>query len=125
VELNVADRYRKAETLQKIPMQKIIPLLTLSLVVASSATALAAVDAYKTPQGQVVVTGLTPGRSHGVVANTGKGYGVKNFIADACGEIAIDKAAGFTSIMVSKKRFSPKSLTTKAYNKCTKTSPRR
>jgi hypothetical protein len=105
-------------------MKKIIPLLILTTLFASSAAA-QAVDAYKTPQGQVVVTGLAPGRSHGVVANTGKSFGVKNFVATACGEIVIDRAASFTSITVSKKKFAPKSLGTKAYTQCTKTAPRR
>lgn len=105
-------------------MQKLIPLAVLTTFLASGATA-QVVDAYKTPQGQVVVTGLTPGRSHGVVANTGKGFGVKNLVATACGEIVIDQAASFTSITVSRKKFAPKSLGTKAYTQCTKTAPRR
>jgi hypothetical protein len=105
-------------------MKKLIPLFVLTSLFASSAAA-QAVDAYKTPQGQVVVTGLAPGRSHGVVANTGQGYGVKNFVATACGDIVIDRAASFASIMVNKKKFVPKSLSTKAYNQCTKAAPRR
>jgi hypothetical protein len=108
----------------KTPMKKLIPLFVLTSLFASSAAA-QAVDAYKTPQGQVVVTGLAPGRSHGVVANTGKSYGVKNFVATACGDIVIDRAASFTSIMVSKKKFTPKSLSTKAYTQCAKAAPRR
>jgi hypothetical protein len=103
-------------------MKKLIPLLALTFVVASSAAA-QAVEAYKTAQGQVVVTGLVPGRSHGVVANTGKGYGVKNFVSTACGDIVIDRAASFASITVNKKKFAPNSLSVKAYTQCTKSLP--
>jgi hypothetical protein len=103
-------------------MKKFIPLLALTFVVASSAAA-QAVEAYKTAQGQVVVTGLVPGRSHGVLANTGKGFGVKNFVSTACGEIVIDQAASFVSITVNKKKFAPRSLSVKAYKQCSKSSP--
>jgi hypothetical protein len=103
-------------------MKKYIPILTCALVVASGAAAQAA-EAYKTAQGQVVIAGLRPGRLYGVIANTGKGIGVKNFTSTACGEVVIEQAANFQSITIDRQKLTPKTLGMKAYAKCIKTLP--
>lgn len=88
---------------------------------ATSATAtIQNLAAYRTPQGQVVITGLTPNRLHGVIAHTGQGVGVKNFTATPCGEVVIPNAANFQFISIRQKRFTPKSLGVKSYANCTK-----
>ena len=81
------------------------------------------VTAYKTAQGQVIFTGLKPGRLNGVAANTGKGFGVSNITSTACGEVIINKAADFKFIIVNRQKISPKSLPVKAYSACTKSLP--
>jgi hypothetical protein len=81
------------------------------------------VAAFKTAQGEVVVTGLKPGRLYGVTANTGAGYGVSNITATACGEVIISKAAGFKQITINRQKIAPNSLPVKTYNKCTKSLP--
>jgi hypothetical protein len=93
---------------------------TLLIMSAASAQSIAA---YKTAQGQVIITGLKPGKLYGVVANTGKGYGVSNFSSTACGEVIISKAASFQSITVNRQKIAPASLPVKAYSKCTKSLP--
>jgi hypothetical protein len=102
--------------------KKYLAILAVTLLTSSVANA-QNLSAYKTTQGQVIVTGLKPGKLHGVVANTGRGYGVSNITSTACGEVIIDKAASFTSILINRQRISPKSLPVKAYSKCTKSLP--
>ena len=92
------------------------------LLVASTANA-QSISAYRTAQGQVIVTGLKPGRLSGVAANTGKGFGVSNITSTACGEVVINKAADFKFLIVNRQKFTPKSLPLKAYAACTKTLP--
>jgi hypothetical protein len=103
-------------------MKKYIPALALAFLAASSAAAQAS-EAFKTAQGQVVIAGLRPGRLYGVIANTGKGMGVKNFTSTACGEVVIEQAANFQSITIDRKKLTPRTLGVKAYNKCTKVLP--
>jgi hypothetical protein len=92
-------------------------LLTVSTANAQSVTA------YKTTQGQVIVTGLKPGKLNGVAANTGKGFGVSNITSTACGEVIINKAADFKFIIVNRQKINPKSLPVKTYTACTKSLP--
>jgi hypothetical protein len=96
-------------SLQQSSMKKFIPALALAIVAASGAAAQAA-EAFKTAQGQVVVSGLRPGRLYGVIANTGNGVGVKNFTSTACGEVIIERAANFQSITIDRKKIAPKTL---------------
>ncbi len=93
-----------------------------TLLVMSAASA-QSLSAYKTAQGQVVITGLKPGKLYGIVANTGQGYGVNNFSSTACGEVIINKAASFRSITVNRQKIVPESLPVKTYSKCTKSLP--
>ncbi len=95
----------------------VIALLTVSTANAQS------ISAYRTTQGQVIVTGLNPGRLSGVAANTGKGFGVSNITSTACGEVIINKAADFKFLIVNRQKITPKSLPVKAYSACTKTLP--
>jgi hypothetical protein len=92
-------------------------LLTASIANAQNVTA------YRTTQGQVIVTGLKPGRLNGVAANTGKGFGVSNITSTACGELIINKAADFKFIIVNRLKLEPKSLPVKNYTVCTKSLP--
>jgi hypothetical protein len=94
----------------------------LALLAVSTANA-QSVTAYKTAQGQVIVTGLKPGRLHGVAANTGKNVGVSNITSTACGEVIINKAADFTFVIINRQKINPKSLPIKTYTVCTKSLP--
>jgi hypothetical protein len=94
----------------------------LALLAVSTANA-QSVAAYKTAQGQVIITGLKPGRLHGVAANTGKGFGVSNITSTACGEVIINKAVDFKYVLVNRQKINPKSLPFKAYTACTKSLP--
>jgi hypothetical protein len=71
--------------------KRYLAIVVTTLLTASSASA-QSITAYKTAQGQVIVTGLKPGRLNGVAANTGKGFGVSNITSTACGEVIINKA---------------------------------
>ena len=102
--------------------KRYLAIIATTLLTVSSANA-QGVTAYKTAQGQVIITGLKPGRLHGVAANTGKGFGVSNITSTACGEVVINKAADFKFIIVNRQKINPKSLPTKAYTACTKFLP--
>jgi hypothetical protein len=95
-----------------------------AILTVSSASAVLAAEGYKTAQNQLIVKGLKPGKLYGVIAATNNnGYGVKNFTANACGEVIIEKAAGFKSILIDRKKILVKSLATKAAAPCTKVLP--
>jgi hypothetical protein len=106
-----------------ICMKRLIALMAAILTVSSASAALAA-EGYKTAQNQLIVKGLKPGKLYGVIAATNNnGYGVKNFTANACGEVIIEKAAGFKSIMIDRKKLLVKTLALKPATPCTKTLP--
>jgi hypothetical protein len=104
--------------------KRYLAIVATALLIASTANA-QSVTAYKTAQGQIIVTGLKPGRLNGVAANTGKGFGVSNITSTACGEVIISKAADFKFIIVNRQKINPKSLPVKTYTACTKSLPAR
>jgi hypothetical protein len=102
--------------------KRYLAIIATALLTVSSANA-QSITAYKTAQGQVIVTGLKPGRLNGVAANTGKGFGVSNITSTACGEVIINKAADFKFVIVNRQKINPKSLPLKTYTACTKSLP--
>jgi hypothetical protein len=102
--------------------KRYLAIVATALLTVSTANA-QSITAYRTAQGQVIVTGLKPGRLNGVAANTGKGFGTSNITSTACGEVIINKAADFKFIIVNRQKINPKSLPVKAYTACTKSLP--
>jgi uncharacterized membrane protein len=109
-------------TLERVSLTSMKKYLVISATILLTASTVSAEDlsAYRTPQGQVIVTGLKPRRLYGVVANTGKGYGVNNFSSTPCGEIIIDKAASYAQLTINRQKILPKSLPIKTRGQCTK-----
>jgi hypothetical protein len=99
------------------------PVIVATVLLTVSNANAQSISAYKTAQGQVIVTGLKPGRLNGVAANSGKGFGVSNITSTACGEVIINKAADFKYIIVNRQKINPKSLPVKTYAACTKSLP--
>jgi hypothetical protein len=105
-------------------MKRSISVIATILAVGSAGSALALEAGYKTAKNQLIMTGLKPGKLYGVIATTTKnGYGVKNFTANACGEVVIEQAGGFKSLMINRKKIIVQNLATKATTPCTKTLP--
>jgi hypothetical protein len=102
--------------------KRYLAIVATALLTVSTANA-QSITAYRTAQGQVIVTGLKPGRLNGVAANTGKGFGTSNITSTACGEVIINKAANFKFIIVNRQKIEPKSLPVKTYTVCTKSLP--
>jgi hypothetical protein len=102
--------------------KRYLAIVATALLTVSTANA-QSISVYRTAQGQIIVTGLKPGRLNGVAANSGKGFGVSNITSTACGELIINKAADFKYIIVNRQKINPKSLPVKAYAACTKSLP--
>jgi uncharacterized membrane protein len=117
-ELKFLEQHPHLDRVLSNSMKRSIIILATTLLTASVVSA-EALSAYKTPQGQVIITGLKPRKLYGVIAKTGKGYGVNNFSSTPCGEIIIDKAANFPQLTINKQKISPKSLPVKTRGQCT------
>lgn len=102
--------------------KRYLAIVAIALLTVSTANA-QSISAYRTAQGQIIVTGLKPGRLNGVAANSGRGFGVSNITSTACGEVIINKAADFKYIIVNRQKINPKSLPVKTYAACTKSLP--
>jgi hypothetical protein len=101
-------------------MKRSIALIAAVMAVGNASAALA-LAGYKTAQNQLIVVGLRPGKLYGVIATTNKnGVGVKNFTANACGEVVIGQAAGFRSITIDRKQLLVKDLAVKKSTPCSK-----
>ncbi len=101
-------------------MKRSIAIIT-AVMVAGNASAALALEGYRTAQNQLIVAGLKPGKLYGVIATTNKnGVGVRNFTANACGEVIIGQAAGFRSLTIDRKQLLVKDLAIKKSTPCTK-----
>jgi hypothetical protein len=101
-------------------MKKILTILATNLVLMAGANAAPAVESYITPQNKLIVAGLQPGKLYGVLATTDRnGVGVRNFTANACGEVIIDRANIFQSITIDRRKLLIEKLAVKEYANCT------
>jgi hypothetical protein len=103
-----------------LDMKRSLAIIATVFTMGNASTVLA-LEGYKTAQNQLIVAGLKPGKLYGVIATTNKnGYGVKNFTANACGEVVLDQVAGFKSVMIDRKKLLIKDLVVKPATPCTK-----
>jgi hypothetical protein len=89
------------------------------LVLSHSAIA-TATEAYKTSKGEVVVTGLTPTKRYQIryINAQGKSGSRQDKSVNSCGEIVVEKAANYKTLIVGPENIDPSSLETKTHVKC-------
>jgi hypothetical protein len=82
--------------------------------------AIASAEAYKTSTNQVVVTGLKAKQKYDVQATNAKGKVSKKTSAttNTCGEILVNGAANYKSLIVGTETIDPATLSTKAHARC-------
>jgi hypothetical protein len=84
-----------------------------------STPALAALQSFKTPKDQVVVTGLQPKKKYEVKYRNAAGReGRRKVEANSCGIAVLAKAAGFQSLSIEGQQIQPATLETKTHNRC-------
>ncbi|PSB03492.1 hypothetical protein C7B64_08320 [Merismopedia glauca CCAP 1448/3] len=103
-------------------MRQIFSISAILIAVALTVThsAIAAAEAYKTSKGEVVVTGLTPTTRYQIrfVNAQGKPGSRQDKSVNSCGEIVIERAANYTTLVVGSETIDPAALETKTHVKC-------
>lgn len=101
--------------------------LKLSFAVLGIATAVmlttavsASAEAYKTADGTVVVTGLKPTQRYQIrtLSAQNKSGTRQDKTANHCGEVIVEKAATYKTLVVGSESFEPGSLAVKTHVKC-------
>lgn len=94
-------------------------LLTLAYATDGSA------EAYKTSDGTVVVTGLTPAQRYQIrTLNAQDKSGTRqDKSANRCGEVVVEKAANYKTLVVGTETIEPASLAVKTHTKCKPNAP--
>jgi hypothetical protein len=97
-----------------------IPTVAITALLVLSHSAIAGAEAYKTSNGQVVVTGLTAKQKYPIQAVNAKSKPAKrqDVTANTCGEALVDGAAKYKSLVVGTETIDPATLTTKAHPRC-------
>jgi hypothetical protein len=97
-----------------------IPTVAITALLVLSHSAIASAEAYKTSNGQVVVTGLTAKQKYPIQAVNAKSKPAKrqDVTANTCGEALVDGAAKYKSLVVGTETIDPATLTTKAHPRC-------
>ena len=97
-----------------------IPTAAIAAFLVLSHSAIASAEVYKTSKGQVVVTGLTAKKSYPVqtVNAKNKPKTLKNKDANTCGEVTVDNAVTYKSLVVGTEKIDPATLSTKEHPRC-------
>jgi hypothetical protein len=90
--------------------------LALLSILTPAATAL---QSFKTPKDQVVVTGLQPKKKYEVKYRNAAGReGQRKVETNSCGVAVVAKAAGFQSLSIEGQQIQPATLETKNHSRC-------
>jgi hypothetical protein len=97
-----------------------IPTVAITALLVLSHSAIASAEAYKTSNGQVVVTGLNAKQKYPIKAVNAKDKPAnrQDVIANTCGEALVDGAAKYKSLVVGTETIDPATLTTKVHVRC-------
>lgn len=97
-----------------------IAALGLTTAVTLATAASASAEAYKTAEGTVVVTGLKPTQRYQIrILNAQNKSGTRqDKTANHCGEVVVEKAANYKTLVVGSESFEPESLAVKTHVKC-------
>ncbi len=79
-----------------------------------------AAEAYKTSKGEVVVTGLTPAKRYQIrfISAQDKPGSRQDKSVNSCGQIVVEKAANYKTLIVGSENIDPSSLETKPHERC-------
>ena len=94
--------------------------LAIALLLSLSTRVIAAEEAYQTSNGTVVVTGLQPAQRYQIrmITPPGKPGSHQDKGANHCGEVVIEKAANYQTLVVGTITLDPATLPAKEYVKC-------
>jgi hypothetical protein len=97
-----------------------IPTVAIATFLVLSHSAIASAEVYKTSKGQVVVTGLTAKQKYPVQTVNAKNNArtLKSKDANTCGEVTVDNAATYKSLVVGTEKIDPATLNTKEHPRC-------
>ena len=98
-----------------------IPTVAIAVLLTLGHGSIATAEVYKTSKGQVIVTGLTAKQQYPVqVVNAkSKSKKLKDKSANICGEVTVDNAATYKSLVVGTETIDPATLTVKEHPRCT------
>ena len=97
-----------------------ISTVAMAVVLTLTHAAIATAEVYKTSKGQVVVTGLTAKQQYPiqVVSAKNKTRTLKSKIANGCGEVKVDNANSYKSLVVGTETIDPTTLPIKVHANC-------
>jgi predicted peptidase len=97
-----------------------MPTVVIAALLAFAHGSISTAEVYKTSKGQVIVTGLTAKQNYPVkVVNTkSKSKNLKDKTANTCGEVTVDNAATYKSLVVGTETIDPATLTVKEHLRC-------
>jgi hypothetical protein len=97
-----------------------ISAMAIAAVLTMTNSAIASEAAFKTSTGTVVVTGLTPTQRYQIrtLSAQGKPGSRQDKGVNRCGEIVIEKAANYKTLVVGTITLDPSTLPIKEYVKC-------
>jgi hypothetical protein len=97
-----------------------IPTIAFAALLTLAHSSIAAAEVYKTSKGQVFVTGLTAKQKYPVEVTNAKNKTRKlqDKVANGCGEVRVDNATNYKSLIVGTESIDPTTLTTKVHANC-------
>jgi hypothetical protein len=97
-----------------------IPTVGIALLLTLAHGSIATAEVYKTSKGQVIVTGLTAKQNYPIklVNAKSKSKQLKDKAANGCGEVTVDNAATYKSLVVGTETIDPTTLTVKEHPRC-------
>lgn len=97
-----------------------IPTIVIAVLLTLAHSVNATAEVYKTSKGQVIVTGLTAKKSYTVqVVNAkNKAKKLKDKDANTCGEVTVDNAVTYKSLVVGTETIDPATLAIKTHPRC-------
>jgi predicted peptidase len=97
-----------------------MPTVVIAALLTFAHGSISTAEVYKTSKGQVIVTGLTAKQNYPVkVVNAkSKSKNLKDKTANTCGEVTVDNAATYKSLVVGTETIDPATLTVKEHPRC-------
>jgi hypothetical protein len=97
-----------------------IPTIAFAALLTLAHSSIASAETYKTSKGQVYVTGLTAQQKYPiqVVSGKNKARKLQDKVANGCGEVRVDNATTYKSLVVGTETIDPAVLPTKIHTNC-------
>ncbi|GBO55819.1 hypothetical protein APA_3969 [Pseudanabaena sp. lw0831] len=103
-----------------ISIKSAISTIAIATFLSMASSAIAAPEAFKTSKGHVIVTGLKPTQRYQIrtLSAQDKPGTRQDKSANSCGEVVVEKAANYKTLVVGTLTIDPATLPTKTYDKC-------